>query len=75
LQPNRQQCFNRFALKKTCPFEFTRHGRLQAGTEARPSFLPRSVSQCEYQKGVNRFSGDGLKSAPIAASSVNKPQR
>jgi hypothetical protein len=55
LQPNRQQCFNRFAIKKTCPFEFTRHGRLKAGTEARPSFLPRSVSQCELQKGSTGF--------------------
>jgi hypothetical protein len=24
-RPNRQRCFDRFAFKKTCPLEFTRH--------------------------------------------------
>ena len=47
--PNRQRCPDRYAFKKTCPFEFTRHGRPQVDTESRPSFLPRSVSQCEFQ--------------------------
>jgi hypothetical protein len=28
--PNRQRCPDRFAFKKTCPFEFTRHVRRQA---------------------------------------------
>jgi len=28
--PNRQRCPDRFAFKKTCPFEFTRHVQPQA---------------------------------------------
>ena len=44
-------------IKKTCPFEFPRHGRPKAGTETRPAFLPSEVSQGESQKGKYRFSG------------------
>ncbi|WP_156799669.1 hypothetical protein [Limnobacter sp. MED105] len=44
-------------IKKTCPFEFTRHSRPKAGTETRPAFLPSEVSQGEFQKGKDRFSG------------------
>ena len=44
-------------IKKTCPFEFTRHGRPTAGTETRPALLPSEVSQGESQKGKYRFSG------------------
>jgi len=51
-------------IKKTCPFEFTRHGRPKAGTETRPAFLPSEVSQGESQKGKTRFSGERLKFAP-----------
>jgi hypothetical protein len=42
-------------IKKTCPFEFTRHGRPKADTETRPAFLPSEVSQGEYQKGITGF--------------------
>jgi len=51
----RQRCPNRFAFKKTCPFEFTRHGRPKAGTETRPAFLPSEVSQCDFKKGSTGF--------------------
>ncbi|EDM82121.1 hypothetical protein [Limnobacter sp. MED105] len=44
-------------IKKTCPFEFTRHGRPKADTETRPALLPSEVSQGEFQKGRIRFSG------------------
>jgi hypothetical protein len=56
--PNRRRCFDRLAFKKTCPFEFTRHGRPWAGAETRPALLPSEVSQGEYQKGKYRFSGE-----------------
>jgi len=55
LRPNRQRCPDRFAFKKTCPFEFTRHVRPMAGTETRPFFLPSEVSQCEFKKGSTGF--------------------
>ncbi|MFN7505665.1 MAG: hypothetical protein ACK5Q1_08890, partial [Limnobacter sp.] len=55
------RCFDRFAFKKTCPFEFTRHVQPKADAKAWPSFLPSLVSQCEYQKGRNRFSGGGIE--------------
>ncbi|EDM84510.1 hypothetical protein LMED105_03145 [Limnobacter sp. MED105] len=59
--PNRRRCFDRLAFKKTCPFEFTRHGRPWAGTETRPALLPSEVSQVDIQKGKIRFSGERLK--------------
>ena len=62
---NRRRCFDRFAFKKTCPFEFTRHGRPWAGTETRPALLPSEVSQGEYQKGKYRFSGERSEPKPI----------
>ena len=61
---DRQRDSNRFAFKKTCPFEFTRHVWRIADTKAWPSVLPSLVSQCEYQKGKYRFSGEGLGLAP-----------
>ncbi len=42
-------------IKKTCPFEFSRHGRPKADTETRPAFLPSEVSQGESQKGKTGF--------------------
>ena len=63
--PSRRRCFDRLAFKKTCPFEFTRHGRPWAGTETRLALLPSEVSQGEYQKGKIRFSGERLKPKPI----------
>ncbi|MFP5483863.1 MAG: hypothetical protein ACLGGW_11365, partial [Gammaproteobacteria bacterium] len=63
--PNRRRCFDRLAFKKTCPFEFTRHGRPWAGTETRPCVLPSEVSQGEYQKGKYRFSGERSEPKPI----------
>jgi hypothetical protein len=54
-RPNRQRCPERFAFKKTCPFEFTRHGRPKAGTETRLAFLPSEVSQCDFKKGSTGF--------------------
>jgi len=63
--PNRRRCFDRLAFKKTCPFEFTRHGRPWAGTETRPALLPSEVSQGEYQKGKYRFSGERSEPKPI----------
>ncbi|MEW6206150.1 MAG: hypothetical protein AB1516_12590, partial [Pseudomonadota bacterium] len=69
----------RFAFKKTCPFEFTRHGRPKAGTETRPALLPSEVSQGESQKGKYRFSGERLKSKPIgqltSGLASNNPSR
>jgi hypothetical protein len=64
--------FRSLAFKKTCPFEFTRHGRPKAGTETRPCLLPSEVSQGESQKGKSRFSGERLKSKLIGLSTGSR---
>jgi hypothetical protein len=65
---NQQRCPNRFAFKKTCPFEFIRHGRPMAGTETRPAFLPSEVSQGEFQKGNTGFlAREGMHLSKLAA--------
>ena len=55
MRSNRQRCPDRLAFKKTCPFEFTRHGRPLVDTETRPYSLPSSVSQFEFKKGNSGF--------------------
>jgi len=65
LRPNRQRCPDRFAFKKTCPFEFTRHVQPQADTKAWRSFLPSLVSQCEFKKGKSGFLAKRWDSRPL----------
>ena len=43
------------AFKKACPFEFTRHVRLQADTEFGHLFCRTSVSQCDFNTGNSGF--------------------